>query len=76
MASRGAPITMPIAKAEMSSPASGMPTFRSAAMPGSRPVIMNSDVPSANTLSPSMQTAKGKVFPSSFVLISPKYGRP
>lgn len=48
----GAPITMPMAKAEVSRPAAGMDTCRSAAMPGTSPDSMNSEVPWANTASP------------------------
>lgn len=49
----GAPTTIPAANAEVSSPAAGMDTFRSSAMPGNSPDSMNSDVPWAKTASPS-----------------------
>ncbi|MCP9950136.1 hypothetical protein [Actinomadura madurae] len=44
---------MPIAKAEISSPAAGTETPRSCAMPGSRPASISSDVPCAKIASPS-----------------------
>ncbi len=48
-ASRGAPMTMPIANADMSRPACGMLTPMSSAIGGSSPESMNSLVPSAKT---------------------------
>ncbi len=48
----GAPRTMPTANAEVSRPAVGMDTRRSAEMPDSRPDSMNSEVPWAKTASP------------------------
>lgn len=49
----GAPITIPTANAEVRSPAAGMVTCRSAAMPETSPDSMNSEVPWAKTASPS-----------------------
>lgn len=58
-ASSGAPTTMPIANADMRSPACGIDTFMSSAIGGSRPDSMNSLVPSAKTERPRMYTARG-----------------
>jgi hypothetical protein len=41
----GAPTSMPTAKAEISSPAAGIETSRSADSSGSSPASINSDVP-------------------------------
>ncbi len=58
-ASSGAPTTMPIANADMRSPACGIDTFMSSAIGGSRPDSMNSLVPSAKTERPRTYTARG-----------------
>lgn len=51
-ATSGAPTIMPAAKADVSHPAAGRDTESSAAMAGTRPGSMNSDVPWAKTASP------------------------
>ena len=48
-ASVGAPTAIPTANAVVSRPASESETSRSAAISGTRPASMNSDVPCANT---------------------------
>ncbi|GHH15794.1 hypothetical protein GCM10018780_57540 [Streptomyces lanatus] len=55
----GAPTTIPAAKAEVSAPAAGTETPRSRAMSGTSPDSMNSDVPCANTATPSRKRANG-----------------
>ncbi|GAA2420912.1 hypothetical protein GCM10010191_35330 [Actinomadura vinacea] len=53
IASTGAPATIPRAYAEISSPAVGTDTPSSAAISGSSPASMNSEVPCAKIANPS-----------------------
>ncbi|GAB2805159.1 hypothetical protein GCM10027073_42100 [Streptomyces chlorus] len=56
----GAPTTMPTAKAEVRVDAAPMVTPRSAAMSGSRPASMNSEVPMAKTATESRYSGTGR----------------
>ena len=58
-ATRGAPTIMPIAKAEVSTPAVPTVTSRSEAMSGNRPASMNSEVPMAKTAMASRYSGRG-----------------
>src|SRR5687768_11045696 len=58
-ATRGAPTIMPIAKADVSTPAVPTVTSNSEAMSGKRPASMNSEVPMAKTAMASRYRGKG-----------------
>ncbi len=58
-ATRGAPTTMPTAKAEVRAPAVATVTSRSEAMSGKRPASMNSEVPMAKTARASRYSGRG-----------------